>query len=62
MRTSQPSDAAQGDEPDEPEKPMTVIRKEMEALREMIESKIPKPRGRPKKNTSNSSFSREDVL
>jgi len=63
MRTSQPSDAAQGDKEEPKDEPDTAqkISREMEALREMIKTKIPKPRGRPK-NTSNSSTNREDIM
>jgi len=61
LKTSQPSQAAKGEEPTD--EPLKKLSREMEALREMIGTKIPKPRGRPKKeNTSNSTYKREDIL
>jgi len=59
MKTSQPSQAAKGEEPTD--EPLKKISREMESLRDIIETKIPKPRGRPKKeNTSNSTSELED--
>ena len=47
MRTSQPSQAAQGQEPE-----TQTIRREIESLKKLVEEKLPKPRGRPKHDDS----------
>lgn len=49
MRTSQPSAPAAGTTPSEQQAQLAQLQDQMQEMRTVIETKIPKPRGRPKK-------------
>ena len=49
LRTTQPSPAAQGVDPLQQQAQLAQMQKQMETMQQLIEEKIPKPRGRPKK-------------
>jgi len=49
LRTTQPSPAAQSTDPIQQQSQLAQMQQQMEELKDLVENKVPKPRGRPKK-------------